>query len=304
MTKCGHTFCYLCMLRCMEGKVHCKCPMCTEMVSRDDLKPVSYSRYSPPEVQEPFSLSLLQSVKGHVSPRLVEENSKAVDMEESTPPSGLAAVIPHLTSVESRFSRIGCLSAAELATTVLTEIQALESFRLECLDTSLSTGDVEALPYITEAVYLLEDKYKDLTSRASLKKGSSSSATANHIGSEGAHYLYQSSEGSPVFLHPLCMQCMIHEYGDGDGSSLPLSLSVVIVDVERVRLSRGMRYRTPFLQHLPENCDAYMVEIDMRELVSKSTMHQFKDEFQKRVKQRKVREKEIILTQRSDADSK
>jgi hypothetical protein len=47
-----------------------------------------------------------------------------------------------------------------------------------------------------------------------------------------------------------------------------------------------------------------LVEIELKDLVSKSVLQQYKAEFVKRVKTRKVKEKELVYSVLSDEDSK
>ena len=121
-------------------------------------------------------------------------------------------------------------------------------------------------------------------------------------GSDG-YLFYQSSEGSLVFLHPLCYKCLLCE-ANQDPALLPKSLNSKVIEVERLRVTKAIKSRLPFLRHLPENCDITLVEIELKDLVSRAILQQFKAEFQKRMKARKQREKEAIYNALSEEESK
>jgi hypothetical protein len=73
---------------------------------------------------------------------------------------------------------LGCLTPTEIMMNMTHELSALQVFREECLhmantppphDTT-SSGDVECLPYITEAIYLLDDNRRSIESTCILNE--------------------------------------------------------------------------------------------------------------------------------------
>ena len=71
-----------------------------------------------------------------------------------------------------------------------------------------------------------------------------------------------------------------------------------------MRVTKAIKSRLAFLRHLPENCDVSIIEIELKDFVSKPILQQFKSEFQKRMKARKQREKEAVYSALSEEESK
>ena len=56
--------------------------------------------------------------------------------------------------------------------------------------------------------------------------------------------------------------------------------------------------------HLPQHCEVLLVEIDLRKLVSKDTLDQFRSELNRRTKRRKALERKAALTAQSESDAR
>jgi hypothetical protein len=115
------------------------------------------------------------------------------------------------------------------------------------------------------------------------------------------NHVFQCRSGSLVFLHPLCTQCLLEQSMEDQKvdtelqASFPEHVTGKIVDVERLRLdnrnnSSGIG-KFNFLKFLPDYTEVFIVEIDMKPLVSKSVLSMFKDEFAKRVNKRREKKK-------------
>jgi len=100
-----------------------------------------------------------------------------------------------------------------------------------------------------------------------------------------SYWYYQSADNQMLFLHPLCSKMLIHEYG-GDFTKFPHHLKQCkIIEIENVELEEDLRKRYPILRHVPCGCMISLVEIDMRNIVSKETYNLFT----KDIKQRKYK---------------
>ena len=290
----------------MNGEIYCKCPMCSEILSREHLKPVRNAILPVPMEREQFSFTLLNCTKGSITPSVMMD--KLTDGTANIEKNSLGAAIPAMSSPSSKYSRLAYMTPHEILAHLNLETEELLKLREVSLDTSSELGDVECLPYITEAVYLIEEKRQQLLLELSSKDNHDSkmSSTLKHGDeddvSEGFSF-YQSSEGSLVFLHPLCYKCLLLDYHQ-DPNQLPKSLSSKVIEVEKMRVTKAIKARLPFLRHLPENCDVSLVEIELKDFVSKPILQQFKAEFQKRMKARKQREKEAVYNALSEEESK
>lgn len=302
MTNCGHIFCFTCILRCMNGEIYCKCPMCSEILSREHLKPVRNCILPVPIERQEFALSLLYCQKGSISPIIYEDKLAIEDPNTQNKDSG--GVVPLVSSPNSKYCRLAIMTPEDIITCLNLEIEELQRLREVSLDTSSDVGDVECLPFITEAVYLIEEKKRLIMIQFSGPDKDTGIVTKlDGVDGSDGYLFYQSSEGSLVFLHPLCYKCLLCE-ANQDPALLPKSLNSKVIEVERLRVTKAIKSRLPFLRHLPENCDITLVEIELKDLVSRAILQQFKAEFQKRMKARKQREKEAIYNALSEEESK
>lgn len=206
-------------------------------------------------------------------------------------------------------------------------------------------ADVEYLPSIDQALAELEERERGLEDRwgkarargvafgASPKDGDllskASAATATGTGRDGEGggeveldlesgpcYFYQCMGGSFVFLHPICMKCLLTdaerrqaeagsqaETPPSSLPSLPSLLSAKVVEVERVRVDASSRSRTPSLRHLPQHCDhVALIEIEMSSLVLPDTLSLFSEDLGKRRARRKKARLAEKRERRDDSD--
>jgi hypothetical protein len=121
-------------------------------------------------------------------------------------------------------------------------------------------------------------------------------------------FFFQSSDGQPVFLHPLELRCLLEQHGViGMDTRIQLKVS----ECEKYTQDKATRKRFKFLSHLPELSEFWMVEADLKGLVSKATWAKFSEMFaartqkrrQQRHSQRKREEKysQMVARQSSNA---
>ncbi len=137
----------------------------------------------------------------------------------------------------------------------------------------------------------------------------SSNVTINPT-DESYSYFYQAANGNPTFLHPMCMKALftaastiapIAESCDSLNDktvkhlliSLSSQLAASVIEVETLVVNHAARSRYPFLRHLPLGlASVQIVEIDLRQLVSKAALVPFQDEIIKR-RQRRAKQKQM-----------
>lgn len=263
---------------------------------------------------------------GSLAPELVAGNAITVERLPSS-------VIPLLSSPQSPFSRLVALTPQTLVSRIDDELAALMEYRMDCLNVDSLTGDVECLPFIAEASSLLLERRRNLLSlltqemkekereecipmSGAVEEVSFTLSDEKDEKEENAvllndtlpeftssFFFFQSSLGSLAFIHPLCYKCLFLQASQ-DPLQLPASLTCKVVEVEKLRVTKAVKKTHPFLRHLPENCDIHLIEVDLKDLVDKSILSQFKSEFQRRAKARKEKEKEFIYTLLSEEDSR
>lgn len=103
-------------------------------------------------------------------------------------------------------------------------------------------------------------------------------------------YFYQSSDGQPIYLHALNVQMLVQEFGALE--KCPPVIQAEILEKEGAVMSEHMRDRLRYLKHLPVSTNFEVAELDLSYLVSRETMHVFKDQVdtRKRKRNRKLRD--------------
>ena len=132
-------------------------------------------------------------------------------------------------------------------------------------------GDLKAFPAEGEA-YHEEAAAESETVKDRRTAGQEGRDRKERSASEGSSgtsstglYTYQSLDGSPVYLHPVCVRCIVESAKSS--AFLPASVASTVLEVERVRVSAESRQRYPLLRHLPLHCEVWLVEVDLTPLV-------------------------------------
>ncbi|CAM9114883.1 unnamed protein product [Discosporangium mesarthrocarpum] len=190
VTKCGHgPFCFVCILRHLDGETSRRCPLCFETMHREQLRragckavvrhkeggeacfvlltrdhssliphTASYSfDKSSTELAESSRLSGLPAgVSSSHTRGPAAESAEDPCLESS---SGLGLSIPCEGQPVSRFSRLVLAQPSLLLARTESEVSMLQRFRGICL----RDGDTEWLPYVSQAQSLLSDRLLTLT---------------------------------------------------------------------------------------------------------------------------------------------
>lgn len=89
-------------------------------------------------------------------------------------------------------------------------------------------------------------------------------------------YFYQAVDGQHVYLHPLDIRILKHEFGDYE--RFPRTLQVQATSVQESTLTEELRKKCKYLGHLPLACDVTFLEINVKEIVSSQTLAVFQRE--------------------------
>lgn len=120
---------------------------------------------------------------------------------------------------------------------------------------------------------------------------------------DGVYFFYQAGGGQRVFLHPLCMRCLLEECGDY--TKLPSTLVGRVEDLEHLLQSEELRKRHRPLEHLPLSCEFALAEVDMAPLVSRNILKMFAGKFKERCDMRKKEaRKEAAAKQRAEREER
>ncbi|KAI9343403.1 hypothetical protein BD770DRAFT_447427 [Pilaira anomala] len=102
-------------------------------------------------------------------------------------------------------------------------------------------------------------------------------------------YFYQAVDGQHVYLHPLDIRILKHEFGEYE--NFPRTIQVQATSVQESTLTEELRKKCKYLGHLPLACDVTFLEINVKEIVSPETLSVFQQELSARVKKRKDKER-------------
>ncbi|KAJ6659173.1 hypothetical protein lerEdw1_019476 [Lerista edwardsae] len=123
------------------------------------------------------------------------------------------------------------------------------------------------------------------------------------------YYFYQAEDGQCLYLHPVNVRCLVHEYGSLEKS--PEKITATVVEISghsmtevsnALRLIRFSFPRTPlqdvrqrhrYLCHLPLTCEFSICELALTPpVISKETLQMFSDDIEKRkrLRQKKARD--------------
>eukprot|EP00741_Cyanophora_paradoxa_P022645 tig00021493_g21870.t1 len=119
--------------------------------------------------------------------------------------------------------------------------------------------------------------------------GASRAAAAAAAADPNFYYFYQAGDGQNLFLHPLCVKMLLHEYGSY--AAFPGALEGSLLELERVTMSEELRRRHKYLAHLPLAADFTLCELDLATAVSPATLRAFAGELKQRWRRRMERER-------------
>eukprot|EP00002_Diphylleia_rotans_P039250 TRINITY_DN9067_c0_g1_i1.p1 TRINITY_DN9067_c0_g1~~TRINITY_DN9067_c0_g1_i1.p1 ORF type:complete len:741 (+),score=141.75 TRINITY_DN9067_c0_g1_i1:53-2275(+) len=127
-------------------------------------------------------------------------------------------------------------------------------------------------------VGLSEIASSELSSTASVQLDAQ---TSSQLQQQSNHfYLYQCNDGQRIYLHPLCMKMLTHQYGSME--SFPEELSAEVNSIEMMTMNEENRKRYKFLGHLPLTTEFQFCELNMERIVSRSTLRKFMGDLKQR----------------------
>jgi hypothetical protein len=101
---------------------------------------------------------------------------------------------------------------------------------------------------------------------------------ANHDNTPATDfYFYQAIDGQHVYLHPLDIRILKHEFGEYD--QFPRTLQVQATNVQESTLTEELRKKCKYLGHLPLACDVTFLEINVKDIVSPETIQVYNRKF-------------------------
>uniref|UniRef100_A0A8C7UV41 E3 ubiquitin-protein ligase RNF10 n=1 Tax=Oncorhynchus mykiss TaxID=8022 RepID=A0A8C7UV41_ONCMY len=253
ITRCGHIFCWPCMLHylSLSDKSWSKCPICYESVHSDDLKSVVAMETRQYAVGDLITMCLMRREKGAL---VAMPSSQWVKVEE---PILFGDV--HL----SPYSKLLLASREQVLGLVAEEKAALQG--------QLTQGEDATACFIQSALCNLQVTLTNYLCTYS--------------------FVLPAEDCQQMFLHPVNVRCLQREYGSLEAS--PHTITATVVEIEGQTITEEIRRRHRYLAHLPLTCEFSICELALQPpTLSKETLDSFADDLEKRkrLRQKKARD--------------
>ncbi|XP_042636550.1 RING finger protein 10 [Orycteropus afer afer] len=326
ITRCGHIFCWACILHylSLSEKTWSKCPICYSSVHKKDLKSVVATESHQYVVGDTITMQLMRREKG-VLVALPKSKWMNVDhpihlgaetREEAL--SGLTESRGEVTRVVAALEQLVLM--APLAKEPIFQprkslfqqgmLEYLSAFDEETMEIcSLDSSRPLALSLVEEEEAASELEPEGLSEACdeseladdSLGEGTICTESSQqeritkpgftHLSSSPCYYFYQAEDGQHMFLHPVNVRCLVREYGSLEQS--PEKISATVVEIVGYSMSEDVRQRHRYLSHLPLTCEFSICELALQPpVVSKETLEMFSDDIEKRKRQRQKKARE------------
>ncbi|XP_034955022.1 E3 ubiquitin-protein ligase RNF10 [Zootoca vivipara] len=115
--------------------------------------------------------------------------------------------------------------------------------------------------------------------------------SSGHPNTTPFYYFYQAEDGQCLYLHPVNVRCLVHEYGSLEKS--PEKITATVVEISGHSMTEDVRQRHRYLCHLPLTCEFSICELALKPpVISKETLQMFSDDIEKRkrLRQKKARD--------------
>ncbi|KAM9331538.1 E3 ubiquitin-protein ligase RNF10 [Gastrophryne carolinensis] len=266
------------------------------------------------EAHSLFSKLLLASREQILMQVIAEEKAALLDqysVEGETPEA--CFIEAAIQDLKNRQDCLQILKREEIKTTVEAEVESKPEMQTETKDSSYNSNIVHYASAFDEEV--ADPVYNDLcqslestnlepvsaedrdpvaaadaASAPSIKEKAAASSSGPS-GNPHYYYFYQAVDGQHVYLHPVNVRCLVHQYGSLE--RCPELITASVVEIDGFTVTEDVRRRHRYLCHLPLTCEFSICEMALGPpAVSEETLAYFADEVEKRkrLRQRKARD--------------
>ncbi|KAJ3281634.1 hypothetical protein HDU79_010598, partial [Rhizoclosmatium sp. JEL0117] len=130
-----------------------------------------------------------------------------------------------------------------------------------------------------------QDVSPDRTPKASRTGGGGQKNVNSRTGQPSAEYFYfyQAQDGQHMYLHPLDIKVLKHEFKEYD--LFPEVITGKVLHVQESTMTEDLRKKCRYMSHLPLSCDVNFCELDLSALVSPETLSVFEKELKHRAEE-------------------
>ncbi|KAL7672102.1 hypothetical protein ACOME3_006997 [Neoechinorhynchus agilis] len=270
VTRCGHIFCWHCILRhtTINGtKTWCQCPACSKPIELCTLKSFEQLVVHGYEVNDTIEMH-----------HMYVENGDVVDPLAETEVSGLRKnLFVHVRDLIDQVLMKESLEIDAAIEEVKASCDPTEELNMAFLEMAKRKCMTQIDRYLslleTSAICESSDLKEDLTFEA---------RKTRPIGT-----FYQSSDGQRIYLHPINIRCLDYEHRSSQ--KYPMSLSGRVVSMETFFVNEDTHKRYRFIKHLDFGVECHLVELDLSHLLSARTLVHFDHLLKQRQEERETR---------------
>lgn len=280
ITRCGHIYCWSCILHylALSDKESRACPICFETVPKVDLKSVCIISKVEYAINDYLTFSLMK----------IRKNSTiALPAIYKTEDQNFGRLNRNTCQTLDQFGKIFTASSEYVKRVLGREKEELAAQLLE-----YKQENMPEICFVQNALCELEERQREFAQMDSLCQqfANFSLPSKPHNLNEDYIYFYQSDDGQAIYLHPLNVRMLKHEFGDL--KNCPSSITAKIIELQWQSVYDDVRRRYAYLRHLPLSCEFKIAEVELEgSIISQATQHTFANEINNRKKDRKRKEK-------------
>ncbi|XP_015116656.1 RING finger protein 10 [Diachasma alloeum] len=312
MTRCGHVYCWPCILHylSLSDKHWRKCPICYESIHKSDLKSVTEVTQQPLNIGDTVKLRLMRRKRGSLL---------AVPVEESNTPDP-----DNFFTIFDQKDRTNQVYSKLLRADVRDVVGIIDSERNQLKFEQMVDPHSPENCFIEQALAELSDREERILKGVGKDEGTIPGDNGdNDVEGENQgvvegscevkgkeerknddegrtpgqqnlpkfFYFYQAEDGQHVYLHAMNVKMLEVQYGDLEHS--PRTLTGKILEKESGSFTEDLRKRMRYLCHLPLTCSFEIAEIELTTpLVSPDVLDYFKEQLDARERRRRRRERD------------
>lgn len=274
MTRCGHVFCYACMLhylivaengtRTRGSMRHAKrCPICWDDVVARDLKAVLWVDGQHEAQRHRRAFLECHTEKGLSMPddvlilRLVERpNDACVALPRSTTWPIELGDRSLLCSHPDALLYARCVRA--------TPEHLVESLRADIAGVEAATKEAQAYEPDELSLEFLRVAHEQLQEQLLTALGMPSMPTerpaSERTAVRSSYFYFQAASGQYVFLHPIDIKVLLSRFQTY--ANFPDTLAVAVQGADEGTVDEALRKKCKYLAHLPMSADVTFIEVD------------------------------------------
>ncbi|KAJ1872385.1 hypothetical protein LPJ55_003154 [Coemansia sp. RSA 990] len=332
VTKCGHIFCFSCILRHLsyneeDDRRDAKCPICWSAISADTLLPVHFwaVQYDTSCAAKPSGGYLSSSgtklaPNTHITMQLMKRlRGSTICLPRSSSACLYTASLVNWFKNAEDASRSPVLDSSHFPWTFSDGALAFARFMLatrnyckdeyqrelrELQESKDMDVDVESKLFMESAIMSVEealaraqpdapeDKWEAKAMSQQLQ-AVPNECSDSAIADDDFMYFYQADDGQHIYMHPLHMRILAQ--GWGSYAKLPNTLEIRLRRSVESMVTDEVRKQSRFLDHLSLRCELVIVEPELKGIVSPKTLQKFRLQLSHHEKHHAARERSMAL---------